>query len=49
MTETYEAYKGCEHSYLHQVKDTFHSPYQGQVEEEIHSGHLSAKSKASIK
>ncbi len=49
MTKTYEVCKGCEHSDLHQVTDIFHSPYQGQVEEEIHSDHLSARPKASIK
>ena len=49
MTKTYEVCKGCGHSYLLQVTDIFHSPYQGQVQEEIHSGHLSAKPKASSK
>ena len=43
--DTYEECRGCEHSYLIQVIDIFHSPYQGQVEEEIHSDHLSAKNK----
>ena len=46
MTKTYEVCKGCGHSYLLQVTDIFHSPYQGQVQEEIHSGHLSAKPKS---
>lgn len=39
---TYEVCKGCERSYLLQVTDTCHSPYQGLVEEETHIGHLSA-------
>lgn len=43
IIDTYEVYRGCGHSYLHQVTDTSHSPYRGQVEEEIHSDHLSAK------
>ena len=39
---TYEVCKGCERSYLLQAIDTCHSPYLGLVEEETHSGHLSA-------
>lgn len=42
-TSTYEACKGCEHSYLHQVIDTSHSLCQGRVEEGTRSGHLSTK------
>ena len=39
MTVTCEVCIDCEHSCLHQVTNISHSPYPGQVEEEIHSDH----------
>lgn len=42
MEFTYEVCRDYGHSYLLQGINIFRSPYQGQVEEETHSDHLSA-------